>query len=770
MGSFFKMKFSKKYLNRLLVTAAVSMTSISTGLVHAQSTSAAEEITVWGQGRPVDESHRSSSTVLMTKDDLVSINPMTTEDLLKFEPSLIIRQRFIGDPNGTMGLRTASMFQTARTSVYADGVPLHYFLQTSFNGSPRWALVGADEVGSIEVVYGPFSAEYGGNAMGGVVNFETKIPTKRTFHLEGSMFQNDFDEVGFKDKLNGRRLFGSYGDKFGNLSLYTSWIHLENDSHPMDFRFSNSTTAVGNEPLVTGGIAGKSSTDTDVINYGDTGVQAVNTDQFKVKVGYDFGDWFTLLNVAYEDRVRDRDAVNNYLIGTNGQPVWNGNFRTPDGRRFNVIRSNFTEDASNRHNILVAGRVQGPVTDAWWLEANVSYYEMLQDETRSSLQHPLDPTYTKAGRIRDFDNTGWKTADIKLETGELFGRDDLEFVTGYQYANYSMTISDYDSPDYLAGIFGAERNRSGGETMIHSLFAQAGWDITDKWDMVIGGRQEFWQSKNGLVYNFVPNPDTLQNLADHSVDRFSPKFSIGYTPDTDWLFRYSIAKAYRFPIVEELYGNESSTIGTSLANADLAPEDGLHHNFMIERGMGNGYVRVNFLYETINDVIFSQNVTVNNVAVSTFLPVNEVTTKGAELIYTQKGYLDGKLDATFNLTLMKSEITRNSLNPAIEGNDFPRLPKWRGNLVLTYHITADWDFGGGLRYATRAFQQLDNSDVGHQTYAVMDKYTFVNLKTNYHFNENLRMSLAVDNVFNKLAYVNHPYPFRTVFLETALDF
>ncbi len=211
------MNLENSPLSRLLLIAAIGSAPVSV-IAHEE----VEEITVFGQGRPVDQSHRSSSTVLLGQDDLVSINPMTTEDLLKFEPSLIIRQRYIGDPNGTMGLRTASMFQTARTSVYADGVPLHYFLQTAFNGSPRWALVGANEIATIEVVYGPFSAEYGGNAMGGVVNFETKIPTERTFHLEGSMFQNDYKDVGFQDKLNGRRVFGSYGDKFGNLSLYTS--------------------------------------------------------------------------------------------------------------------------------------------------------------------------------------------------------------------------------------------------------------------------------------------------------------------------------------------------------------------------------------------------------------------------------------------------------------------------------------------------------------------------------------------------------------------
>jgi len=763
------MTCSKNNIFTLMLLAGISAAMFNVNSAHA-SDRPLEEIIVWGQGRPVDQSHRSSPTVLLTKDDLVSINAMTTEDLVKYEPSLIIRQRYIGDSNSTTGLRTASMFQTARTSVFADGVPLHYFLQTAFNGSPRWALVGANEVAAIETIYGPFSAEYGGNAMGGVIKMETRIPIEREFYFEGSLFRQNFEELGFNDNLNGNRLFGSYGDKFGNLSLYASWVHLENKSHPQDFRFSSAQTPDGTESVVSGGIPGINSTESPVINFSDTGIQAINTDQFKLKLGYDFGEWFTLLNIAYEDRDRIRTDVNNYLVSSDtGQPVWHGNF-VQDGVRFNVNRSNFTEDVSYRNNLLLAGRLQGPVTDTWWLELNLSYYEMLQDETRSSLQHPQDPTYTGAGRIRDYDDTGWKTADIKLETDQLFGRDDLEMVTGYQFATYRMTLTDYDSSNYLAGVFGSERNSSGGKTFMHSLFAQVGWDITDQWDMVIGGRQEFWDSKDGFLYNYISND--LQNHADRSESRFSPKFSVGYTPGNDWQFRYSIAKAYRFPIVEELFAYESNTAGTALADVDLAPEDGLHHNLMIERsiGYGNGYVRLNLLYEKVNDVIFSQSGTVDNVLIRTFLPVDQVRTKGAELLYNQKGMLDGNLDARFNLTWMDSEITRNSLNPAIEGKDFPRLPEWRANMVLTYHLTDKWDIGGGIRYASKGFQQLDNSDVASQVYGVMDKYTFVNLKTNYRVNENLRLSLAIDNVFNKLAYVNHPYPLRTAFLQAAVNF
>ena len=113
------------------------------------------------QGTPVRQTNFNSPSSLLTQEDFVSINAATTEDLVNYEPSLVIRRRFIGDANGTMGKFAAqNMFQTSRSMVFADGVPLHYFLQTRWSGAPRWSLVSADEIAQIQVVYGPYSAEY----------------------------------------------------------------------------------------------------------------------------------------------------------------------------------------------------------------------------------------------------------------------------------------------------------------------------------------------------------------------------------------------------------------------------------------------------------------------------------------------------------------------------------------------------------------------------------------------------------------------------------
>ena len=86
-----------------------------------------EEITVIGDGIFQDTTLVSPISQI-TLEDLKSVNLTTVEDALAFEPSLVVRKRYIGDPNGVIGLRGSNQFQTTRSMVFVDGMPLHLSL------------------------------------------------------------------------------------------------------------------------------------------------------------------------------------------------------------------------------------------------------------------------------------------------------------------------------------------------------------------------------------------------------------------------------------------------------------------------------------------------------------------------------------------------------------------------------------------------------------------------------------------------------------------
>ncbi len=723
-----------------------------------------ETITVWGEGRR--ETNYTSPRSLLTQEDLAPINAPTTEDLVKYEPSVIIRQRYIGDANGTLGIRGSNMFQTARSMVYADGIPLHYFLQTQWNGSPRWSLVNKDEVGFVEVIYGPFAAEYGGNAMGGVINIETIIPTTRKLHFDVSAFNQTFDQVGFSDDtLSGGKAFFSYGDRFESTSFYAAYSGLRNDSQPMDWAFGQNRLPTGGEIPVSGSLQGTDEYENPARYYSNTGSQDTRTNQFKLKVGHDASDsWSLLFNSGYEVRDILVDRSQNYLVGADGLPVWNGSV-VDDGVAFDVLGRNFTNSDLDRSSLLLGLRTNGVLTPSWFLEASVSYFDVLEDETRASLLNPADPAYTPEGTVRLFDQAGWETADVKVQTDDLAGNADLSFLTGYRYEHYDLGVANYTSPDYVGGILGELDNSSGGETRIQALFAQLRWQVSSTWDVTFGGRQEAWDSRNG----YYQIRDVAENHSDRSESRFSPKFSVGYSPEGPWNFRWSSARAYRFPIVEELFQNERRTNGTSIANADLEPEDGLHHNLLIERSLRRGYARINLFTESIENTIFDQATIVDNRFIRTFLPIEEVKTDGAELIVDQSGLLDNKMLVRFNLAYTDSKIVRNSADPSFEGKFFPRMPEWRANLLVSYIFDESWEVGGGIRYASNSFGDADNADVASRVFGAQDAYTQINLRTTYNVRDSSRLHFGIDNLTNQVTYVHHPWPGRTLFLEFSQD-
>src|SRR5690554_374986 len=267
---------------------------------------------------------------------------------------------------------------------FADGQPLHYLLQSRWSGAPRWTLVSASEIAQVEVLYGPFSAEYSGNAMGGVVVIETAIPQEREFHVDGSFFTQTFDAYGFDDDVSGYKGFVSYGDKLGAFSYYLSYNHLDNESQPQTFYYGGPIADSNTEePLpISGAIAGNNEVGAAQLFFGDTGVIDSTTDNYKFKAGYEFGDWFALLNVAYEDRQSLANSANSYLRDAQGNSVWGGDV-VQNGKRFSIPTSRLNVSEQQRGSLSLGLRVKGPLTDSIALEANISQFDILKDQTRS---------------------------------------------------------------------------------------------------------------------------------------------------------------------------------------------------------------------------------------------------------------------------------------------------------------------------------------------------------------------------------------------------
>jgi iron complex outermembrane receptor protein len=761
-----------KLRRRALAAAGAAAAAAALGLADgadAQQDALTDELVVTARARSTIQ---PAPATVLTAADLVAINAPTTEDLVKYEPGLVVRQRYVGDASGTLGMRGSNMFQTARSMVFADGLPLHYFLETRYDGAPRWSLVGADEIESVEVLYGPFSAEYSGNAMGGVVNLTTRTPIERTVYVVGSVFRQGFEAGGFDGALPGSRFFASYGDKLGRSTVYVAYSRLENESQPLEYLLAYPQVPTGGERAVDGTLAATDEYGVSARYVGNTGRLESAVELLKTRLGFEAGEWDLSGTVAYERRHDERSGPHNYVATADGAAVWSG--RVDDGgAAFTLRGGDFAVDSERRANLLVGARVVGPIADDWRLEATLSRFDVLRDETRTSALNPADPAYSSAGEVTACDDTGWRTAEVKLRSSRFLGDDRLDFVGGYRYERYGLRIDDYDSDDYGAGEKTALATTSGGQTELDAVYAQLDWRFTPAWDLAAGARFERWKSLGAFFRDrpadeLIAEADRDEADADRSEDRFSPKLSLGFDPSGPWRFRYSAAKAYRFPIVDELFHNERRTTGTSLADADLDPEDGSHHDLLLERVRGASLVRVNVFVDDIDDVIFNQTASVDNRRLSTFLPLDRVRTRGADFVYDRLGIF-GRLDLRLNATYVDAVILRNAIDLAIEGNTFPRMPAWRAHLLATYHPAPRWTIGGGVRYSAASFGDLDNSDTAKHVFGAHDAYTQLNVRLAYRLTEQTELRMSVDNLTDEIAYVHHPWPGRTVFIEAALN-
>ncbi len=756
-------------------------------------------------GRPEKPSKTDFSTpkTTVTKKDIEKTNAVTTSDSIKYESGIVVRQRYIGDPNAPVGMRGSNPYQGGRVIVTMDGMPIWNSLQYSFNGSPRWGLVGPGEIKSVDILSGPFSAEYSGNSMGGVININTLLPQKREVYTEATYILQPYEYQGTTKNLQGFKTFGSYGDKFGDFSSYFSYNHLENEGQPMTTYNSSNSAGANGGPLLPyttgggvvngaymeqnpkaigtqanqGGYAGQPR-----ISYGDAGITHSVDNLYKWKGGYAITPKLDALFTTAFEELDINSTGQTYLTNAAGNPVY-GNGTTAynyNGLKVVPANNNFGTSQQNRQTFTLGGGLKGNVFGNWNTNTNISWFDVLNDNRIDSTLNPNDPLNTNKGLVTNVDSMGWVNVSTKFDNQEFLGLKALSFATGYEYQHSKMYTSSYGSNNYLDSQQTNPSLRSGGATDTHAIFGQLTWRFMSDWDATFGTRLERWNMSDGVYTANTLNAanaitKTANNApANQQSSGFSPKFSLGYEPGR-MKFRYSLGQAYRFPMVGELFDNSNSIRSggiSSVGNATLKPEDGMHHNLLGEYDFDNGYVRLNLFHENVSNAIYNSFISNSTGGYTSSLSnIGEVEINGIDFTVNQNQVFDSNFDVKLDTTILDSKILRNDNNLNYVGKSFPLLPNYRANLLTTYHYGRDLDFSVGTRYQGRMYSQLDNQDLQLPYYAAFTESVYVDLKATYHFNDKKgHVSAGIDNINDYRAFFNHPLPLRTFFAQVGYKF
>ena len=769
----------------------------------------------------------NTTASVTAKEMEANINMTTVEDSVKYLPSLMVRQRYIGDTNEPLATRTTGVSSSARTMIYADGILLSTYLgnNNGNTGSPRWNTVSPSEIERADFLYGPFSAAYAGNSMGGVLNLTTKMPTKFEFGADTQGSFSNYDIYNDQGTAYSQKYSTFVGNKYKDLSVRFDYSHLLSDGQPITFNTAvipGSAPAAGSATRVSGAVLSANPTNAPMYVYGAGSINRTEQDNFKWKLAYDITP---TIRAAYTLGLWQNTAtsgVQSFLTGPNGAPVTSGAVNI-NGTAVNL--SGGTASANNLSGSAAAFVPSQQEQTTWshgmsiksdtggkfdW-ELNGSLVELGTDISRSATQSPVANATSAAGqtgRTTVLTGSNWNTADAKgiWRPGDYYGNHEVSF--GFHNDSYQLVNPVYNTTNWQSGSNVNVFSDSEGKTRTQAYWAQDSWDFGKQWNLTAGGRLEDWNAFDGLntvTTSATNNAKTVVktiNQQDQNAVNFSPKAKLTWTPRDTMRFGLSMGQAYRYATAGELFQTNTTTCGSATCivngNPNLKAENAFSSEVSGEYFFPKAKIRLSFFQERVRNAIYSTvSLLPNNTVASYVNNIGETNTFGLELAGSANDVFINKLNFNASTTWADSTITNNTGSDAalaqqhatntaaqnaalLAGNPgyfnpstgmmTPRIPTWRSTFTLSYTPIEKVTTSLSGRYSSAMYSQLNNSDTNGSTYVGNSAYFVVDTKVNYQMTKQWSMNAGINNLNNQNYWIYHPFMQRTYVAQVKFVF
>jgi len=675
---------------------------------------------------------------VVTKKEMENRNIKSVDEALNMTPGVFNRRgKGLMDSLATITIR--GIPDAKRTLILRDGMPLN----TAYDSTIKW-LGSVGDIERVEVVEGPFSSLYGGNAMGGVVNYITKMPEKSEFTAKSGYGSSWFRGTAMDDLF---KSYMSYGNKIGDkFRFFVSYGFQSTNGFSPDWVTSSSC------PSGTTGCG--ITTDNKGANkyvLGDKGDNRWWDDSILAKAGYDFSKGTKLL-ISYgrtrseynydtsHTRLKNSAGVpvylpneRSFLSGSGGieSNMYSGSFETAIGDvkaklniGLNEIQKNWYTTPGSTSATVISG---GPGT----LNSTPSqnYYADLQ----FTIPLPLNNILTVGG--------AFKHGNADTKEHNLTNWKDEESKTDLTY-------------------------KSGGKDYTYSLFLQDEIGILKNLTAYIGVRGDLWYTSDGYA-DQVGSTGYPKNYDSRSASAVSPKFALVYKPFDATTLRASVGRSFRPPTVSELYRTwySSSTVTTYEGNPDLKPETSTSWDISVEQKLWKGAkAKLTYFENYFDDMIYRINLTSTT---KKYTNAASAETKGIVAEAEQKI----KWFRLFgNLTwLTESKITSMPSKPEIVGKKINYLPE------QMYNVGVDFTYGpffanvNGI-YVSKLWSTDENTDVVNGVYTAYDAHFLLNAKISYTIMKTATLSFAVDNILDNRYYMYYAAPGRSWFGEVTVKF
>jgi iron complex outermembrane recepter protein len=729
-----------------------------------------------------------NSVVSRTAEQLRAQNVVNPEDAIRNLPSTTSRKRYIGDRNALVGGRSFGTLQPSRALVYLDGYLLSNFLGRF--DAPRWNMVTPEALERVDVLYGPFSAVHAGNSIGTTIVMTERTPTKLEWGFRATSASQHLDQYGEADAYPSGQL-SAYAGARARSGLWGAVAFNRQDamSQPMQY-FAVTANDAGAFPAAPGEAVHVTGIQYDndprgraraLFGASSGAIDRTVQDAVKVRLGYGRTAAYEVSGLAAAWRNETATRNTTFIRDQHGTEVWQG--RVTDGvNQFSIPATALAPSTRDELHSQLGLTVRTRRPQGWNGSVVVSDYRILEDVSRQA--GAPDPVAAGGGpgTATRRDGTGWGTFELQATRTPAGGGRHTVTVgvhrNGYRLDNVVRTSTDWRSIETTLN------QRYTGRTAVNAVYAQDVFRLRDGLTLTLGWRAEWFEAWDGTQLARVAScaPGSAAECrpnGDGTFDRTvlyprrtlggqSPKASLTWTATDALLIRASVGRGVRFPNVEELYNGTVTATSVTVSDPHLEAERSNAVELSAERFWTRHVLRATFFSDDVHDAILRQSDSTVTPRVVRTSNVDRVRTPGLELVWTGRDLLVPRVTIEANATFADSKVVRNSRDPLMEGKYWLRVPKTRGSVVVAYRPTPKWLGSIGYRHQGRAYNDVYNLDVFPNVYGGVSSIDQLDARVGYKPMPFAEVAFGIDNLTNSRAYVSHPFPGRTLFLELRL--
>jgi iron complex outermembrane recepter protein len=719
-----------------------------------------------------------------------TVNVMTTAETFKYLPSVLVRERFIGDRNATVEGRVNNPQDSARTMVFADGVLLSNYLGNSYAYPPRWGMVSPAEIERIDVIAGPFSALYPGNSVSGVYTITTRMPENFEAHFSGNGAVQPFGWFQEKSTNLSGDMNIAVGDRINDFSYWVTYDRLDAQGQAQTFSMNTFNPSPGKNGWINafgGQFAADQNGNLNLIG-GAAGADHSEQHMGKVKLAYDLAPATRLTYQIGFWSLVDNTFVNPFMTTPNGIPLYNLGKSTlinlgPYG--FYGL-SGLNPSHSNASHLMQAAELKSDTRGLFDYDLVATQYNFLRDYSNTASAYGFTPTVSSKGLAWSINPTGsnvnqggnfWRTFDARFiyrPDLDLFGRHIVSF--GGHADVYSLNTVQTNTDVWMSNYYYDIQAVNYGKTQTNGLYIQDEWKFSPQWRLTTGARGDFWTAFGGV--NNALGKAPLYS-PESSKGGFEPKTALEYQVTPEFLLRGAIGRNYRFPTVAELFQAVNGPNSILVNNPNLQPESSTVYDLTGEYHWANAFdgkvglmvPRISLFEDDRWNFIASQTAYYTGIPVTQQYNIDKVRFRGVEGAVDMKDVYWPGFDFNASATFTDSKTLSDYVQPWYDGMQVPRVPRIRIRAVGSYSPDDKWTFAGGVRYASGSFTTLANTDFNHNTYGLTDsEYLVFDAKVTYKFAPHWTATAGIDNIGRWKYVVNpNPYPERTYFLGVKYD-